>query len=573
MIKGKKENSNLQKASKNIKKCSFEKFKNASSQIKLTYQNSPQNKLIKGNGKINQNKFHFNKRTKLNSNINIIINSNIKTNAFSKNQKLHKNRTYSKYNLNKKVNNSKFTNSPNIRNCNSYVNIKNLGNRLISSIIKHQKKIYNKELNNSNIQNNISLFIEQNNCNNNINSCYETNNSSDNNNHNKENNEYFSLNKNKSSLKKINISQSNSLNNTVSNSNGKNSNSKLDKFKYKNLLFDYQVKNGKYINKNMINNNNASYNKSIKIHNSTYNNFNINNSKKKSKTKVNILMNDSNLTPYNNKNNKNYLVKPIIKNLSPGKRPFIISNSHSKLFKKEKIDIQVTSINNILNNKFSKEINSIQNEMDKNIKLNQANSKYKKYSTLNQFFDKFLKKLNEYLNKTAFNCLNHFLQKIFGGYHEIISSLSLENKNIQKQNIQLNQKIEEFQKKLKDSEKKIKLLQKENLELKVEKKNEIKDNINNSKNDLNNLKKKENYENDEQNIKVFKLNEQNLNDLDALYFFDKVNMKIKRSYSKRIPLIPIEEDSEGNNKRKKTFSKKINDINNNNFIKIKKAFE
>ena len=211
--------------------------------------------------------------------------------------------------------------------------------------------------------------------------------------------------------------------------------------------------------------------------------------------------------------------------------------------------------------------------MDKNIKLNQANSKYKKYSTLNQFFDKFLKKLNEYLNKTAFNCLNHFLQKIFDGYHEIISSLSLENKNIQKQNIQLNQKIEEFQKKLKDSEKKIKLLQKENLELKVEKKNEIKDNINNSKNDLNNLKKKENYENDEQNIKVFKLNEQNLNDLDALYFFDKVNMKIKRSYSKRIPLIPIEEDSEGNNKRKKTFSKKINDINNNNFLKIKKAFE
>ena len=75
----------------------------------------------------------------------------------------------------------------------------------------------------------------------------------------------------------------------------------------------------------------------------------------------------------------------------------------------------------------------------------------------------------------------------------------------------------------------------------------------------------------EQNHKILKLNEKNLDDLDALYFFDKINMDCQQSSSRGIPLIPIEERSEDS--RKKSYSKKLSDINNTYFLEIKKAFE
>ena len=165
------------------------------------------------------------------------------------------------------------------------------------------------------------------------------------------------------------------------------------------------------------------------------------------------------------------------------------------------------------------------------------------------------------------------------GYNEIIISFSSENKSFQKQNIRLNQKIEEIQKQLKETEKNICLLKQKNIELInqiINEKSAIKENMGYEKYDLDNdnskkYKKEEKYENQEQNLKVFKLNEQNLDDLDALYFFDKIKMDIKKTTSKRIPLIPIKENDE--NKRRKTFSKKMNDMKNKDFLKIKKAFE
>ena len=92
------------------------------------------------------------------------------------------------------------------------------------------------------------------------------------------------------------------------------------------------------------------------------------------------------------------------------------------------------------------------------------------------------------------------------------------------------------------------------------------------KNNLKKNKSVDKIEIKEQNHKILKLNEKNLDDLDALYFFHKVNMNCKRSSSLGIPLIPIEENNI-ESKRKKTYSKKLNDYNNNYFHEIKKAFE
>ena len=185
------------------------------------------------------------------------------------------------------------------------------------------------------------------------------------------------------------------------------------------------------------------------------------------------------------------------------------------------------------------------------------------------------------MNKNTFNCINLFLQKIINGYHEIFTSFSSENKNIHKLNSNLNKKIDDMQKMLKDSDKSITFLKNQNNELLNQlktKKNTSQDNItylsyNLYSEDSLEIKKEKNYEEEEeQNYKVFKLNEKNLDDLDALYFFDKVNMKIKRSSSKGIPLIPIK-DNNNECKIKENSKKKKSDLKNNYFLKIKQAFD
>ena len=58
--------------------------------------------------------------------------------------------------------------------------------------------------------------------------------------------------------------------------------------------------------------------------------------------------------------------------------------------------------------------------------------------------------------------------------------------------------------------------------------------------DCNNIKFLDKRKN-EQYIKIRKINENNLDDLDALYFFDKIEMKPQRAFScdKIIPFLPI----------------------------------
>jgi len=596
----KKEKANLQKNINNKNFCSNEKLKKSSTKIKIaTCQTSPQMKNLKNATKIKgKKKFYFNKRTKLNNNLNIITKSNLNSESIQHQSKLHKNKTHSKYNLKKNIINMNYKNVSHFQSSsynNSYVNINKIGKKVTTcKNSSHQIKEI-PELNNSKIWNNISQMTEQNN----INSYFETNNSCENT---KKYNNLFSLTKNKNN-KNSNNSQNNSLSNTESNLKNKIL-FNLDKSPI-NLFQEYQG----YSNKNKISehkefsSNIEFYNKSTKQHNSSYNNFSIKNSQKKVRTTSSkyTLLNESNLTPYNAKinfsiiNKNSNIIKPIIK-------PIIINNStnninnNSKLFNcessisnklirklnskesintnntntnnyiKEKIDVQITSINNLLNSKFIKEINNIQSEMDRTMKISQVNSKSKKYNTIKHYFEKFLKKLNEYLNKNTFSCINFFFQKIMNSYHEVVTSFSSEN-------IKLRQSIEDLQKILKESEKKIILLQKKNKELS----NQIKIRKSPSKDDIsyincdisqNSSKDKKDVIKVEQNYKVFKLNQKNLDDLDALYFFDKINMK-SRSSSKGIPILPIKDNN--NNYHKKEVKRKSNLINN--FLRIKQAFE
>ena len=596
----KKEKANLQKNINNKNFCSNEKLKKSSTKIKIaTCQTSPQMKNLKNATKIKgKKKFYFNKRTKLNNNLNIITKSNLNSESIQHQSKLHKNKTHSKYNLKKNIINMNYKNVSHFQSSsynNSYVNINKIGKKVTTcKNSSHQIKEI-PEINNSKIWNNISQMTEQNN----INSYFETNNSCENT---KKYNNLFSLTKNKNN-KNSNNSQNNSLSNTESNLKNKIL-FNLDKSPI-NLFQEYQG----YSNKNKISehkefsSNIEFYNKSTKQHNSSYNNFSIKNSQKKVRTTSSkyTLLNESNLTPYNAKinfsiiNKNSNIIKPIIK-------PIIINNitnninNNSKLFNcessisnklirklnskesintnntntnnyiKEKIDVQITSINNLLNSKFIKEINNIQSEMDRTMKISQVNSKSKKYNTIKHYFEKFLKKLNEYLNKNTFSCINFFFQKIMNSYHEVVTSFSSEN-------IKLRQSIEDLQKILKESEKKIILLQKKNKELS----NQIKIRKSPSKDDIsyincdisqNSSKDKKDVIKVEQNYKVFKLNQKNLDDLDALYFFDKINMK-SRSSSKGIPILPIKDNN--NNYHKKEVKRKSNLINN--FLRIKQAFE
>ena len=162
------------------------------------------------------------------------------------------------------------------------------------------------------------------------------------------------------------------------------------------------------------------------------------------------------------------------------------------------------------------------------------------------------------------------------GYHEIVISFYTDIKNIKALNKKVNQDFEDLQKILKQSEKKIILLQEQNRELLDQikiKKNSSNDNIdyiNFLQTQYSSIcKKSVNVEEMNHNFKIFNLNKKNLDDLDSLYFFDKINMKNQRTLSRKIPLLPIKNNTE--DKIKKNSSKK-NDLNNN-FLKIKQAFE
>ena len=194
----------------------------------------------------------------------------------------------------------------------------------------------------------------------------------------------------------------------------------------------------------------------------------------------------------------------------------------------------------------------IQLDLEKHLKENVTNSKTKKYNALKHSFEVLLKFLsNTFFKNNNYNIINILLEKILIGYHEVFTSFSLENRKIKQINYNLNEQYEKmskdlfnYNKILKERQKNIENLQKRIslLESDINKKNiqnskkNINLNINNNKNTNQNIKFNDN---NEQNKKVYELNKKNLEDLDAIYFFDKIKENTIKKRDISIPKIEL----------------------------------
>ena len=288
----------------------------------------------------------------------------------------------------------------------------------------------------------------------------------------------------------------------------------------------------------------------------------------------------------NSNNNEKKYIKPNLKNSNTFYKLNHNNNNHNNY--------------DTNNYKFLKEIIDMQLEMEKSLKDNPTNSKSKKYNTLKHSFENLLKLLGNTIFKNNNNIINTFLEKILIGYHEVVSAFSIENRKLKQVNYDLNEQYEKMSKDLFNSSKALKEKQKqiENLQKKInilenekpKEKNILssKKNINNNNNICGVAKI-----NTQQNEKILKLNEQNLEDLDALYFYDKVKMKNNKKKSVSIPKIFIkpqelqdddeeEEEEYEEDERSKTLKRSltngefigINDIKFKSpfYIKVKQAF-
>ena len=218
--------------------------------------------------------------------------------------------------------------------------------------------------------------------------------------------------------------------------------------------------------------------------------------------------------------------------------------------------------------KLIEEVNDINNELENNLKQNTTNSKSKKYNIIKRSFDKFITILNEHFLNNDINPIILLLKKIIVGYHNVILAFSTENLKLKELNCKLveqyqkidksfldcNKAIKEKQTEIDDLGKKISILinnLSEQKKLNILLKNKLGEkNLDNLKsNYFENFKKKENEEikiNDnilknEQYNKILNINMNNIDDLDALYFLDKIELKPKRAHShgKIIPFLPI----------------------------------
>jgi len=332
--------------------------------------------------------------------------------------------------------------------------------------------------------------------------------------------------------------------------------------------------------------------------NNTNANINTNNHKKVNITiKPSLGLLEHHNNNYQNNNTTGNIEKKYIKpNLKNSNTTYYkLNNNHNN----NKYNIYDN--NNTNNYKITKEVSEIQNEMEKKLKENVTNSKSKKYNTLKHAFDVLLKLLGNTIFKNNNVMVYNLLQKILLGYHEVVNAFSTENKKLKQINYNLNEQYENMSKVLFDLNKKYKEKQKliENLQKKVNafekglnKKNTGQNQRNNNcKNPMIlNIENKNNVNKNEQNKKIFELNKQNLEDLDALYFYDKIKEGKKRAVS--IPKIEIKQQVEENDEEEEeeyenddmnrtvAFSNiwglfiSLGDVKfkSKNFIKIKEAF-
>lgn len=334
--------------------------------------------------------------------------------------------------------------------------------------------------------------------------------------------------------------------------------------------------NEEKMNRHMSNYDNIQSNQPIKLYNENNNNTTINlaGSYNFHQYFNTIINNKNNSNHRNDKNDRNNIInRNYYRNKTENFSQIYnkVQYCQTQIPNNTEIENKNDNINDIFsNNKIIEEINDIKDDLEKKLKQNPTNSKSKKYNTLKQSFEKLIKLFNEYFHHNDLNSILFLLQKLLIGYHEVVSAFSSENRKfkelnyklteqyekIDKNYIECNKIIKEKQSKIEILEKKLNYLTNKNMDNKKDIKKKFEDlnlNLNNSffnsffdKNkyrEYTDIKNKDKIDKGkgEQYDKVKKLNESNLDDLDALYFFDKIDMKPQRAFScgKIIPFLPI----------------------------------
>lgn len=175
-------------------------------------------------------------------------------------------------------------------------------------------------------------------------------------------------------------------------------------------------------------------------------------------------------------------------------------------------------------------------QMQKMFKENKTNSKSRKYNILKYIFEEGIKVLNGY------NVLQNFLRKLLICYHEVFVSFSSENKTFKEkvevltnQNLQLDKNYIDILNKLKDKEQEIEFLK--------SKVNSLISNDTNTKEQADIISFNEMEEDSLQSTPIAnkhkrfisEVNQKNVNDLDSLYFNDRVEMEDTSRSPNNIP--------------------------------------
>ena len=459
-------------------------------------------------------------------NFNNTNNSKDNKNSMYNNKKISKNFTccdiFPKNKLRKKIMLS--VSNPN------YTNISTLNNNVIETI--NQKNLITNNnipfkltdtINNNDKKSKIAFFNYNKNSN-----LIKSKNYTQNNSNNNSSNKYIKINNNnRLNIHDIQKRKYNNSQNSIINNNTTNINKKLEKYFYTSyLLNDYSENN----------NNDKKYNlieKSTTLNNSQ-------NSKYFKKYKDNFV---SNLTTSNN-SPKNFLHRST-------KNSSLKNYINKKLINTD--DIKIKSVSELINNKLIKDINSLESKLNK--KLNEQimiSDKYIKYKLFKSYFAKFIKLMNEPILSNIFYNIKNILEIFFNGYNELLINLFSENKIIKEENKNLLEKnqvnqteILNLRKIIIENQEKMDTIQKK-FNCLINERNLFKQNFNNT---LNGNKKIFNCNNmiikktnicdvkDIQNKRIYEINKENLNDLEALYFFDKIKMENKREIS--VPILNI----------------------------------
>ena len=216
-------------------------------------------------------------------------------------------------------------------------------------------------------------------------------------------------------------------------------------------------------------------------------------------------------------------------------------------------------------------LSNVMNELEKKLSYNLSqiknNSKSMKYNTLKGIFEELIKAFPNEQQK--------LLIKLLKGYHEVVFAFANENKALKEANeikqntfLSLDKEQIELRRTIKEKDKEIELL-KQKLKEKSPSEQIISKSTNesimvssNGKEQLSDCKK------DEKN-KIEMLNENNIEDLDALYFFDKVKMN-SDSREQNVPMLNFRFEEP---KKKKSINKNISKNHSMNNIKFGKVFK